>query len=165
MDLPQENKPDSSQEVPETFNYAESSSVSVLFNEKGLLSLGFGEYVYGGGAHGNHATMIASYDLAQKKALKLTDVFLPKFEKTVNAALANALRRQFNLKKNEPLTSVLFDNNIQTTTNFCITPKGILFLYNPYEIAAYAMGEIELFVPFEEVKNVLNPQFLTFLKK
>ncbi len=160
-----EEKPDTTQEVPAGFNYAESSSVDVIFNEKGLLSLGFGEYSYGGGAHGNHATMIASYDWAQKKVLKLTDVFQPKFEKTVNAALANALRRQFNLKKNDPLKSILFDNSIQSTTNFCITQKGILFLYNPYEIAAYAYGEIELFVPFEEVKNVLNPQFLTFLKK
>jgi hypothetical protein len=64
------------------------------------------------------------------------------------------------MKRNEPLSNALFENSIEPTNNFCITKKGILFLYNPYEIAAYAMGEIELFIPFEELKTVVNPRFL-----
>ncbi len=155
-----EEKPDSSGEPPALANHAESTSINVLFNEKGLLSLGFEEYAYNGGAHGNHGTAVASYDLAQKKVLKLNDVFLPKFEKIVNAALAKAVRRQFNMKANEPLKNLLFDNSIEANNNFCITQKGITFLYNPYEIAAYAYGEIELFIPFEEIKSVVNPRFL-----
>jgi Protein of unknown function (DUF3298)/Deacetylase PdaC len=155
-----EEKPDSSELAPVTMNHAESHSQYVLFNEKDLLSLGFGIYEYSGGAHGNHATGIASYDLAQKKTLKINDIFMPKFEKTLNAALAKAVRKQFGMKSNEPLSSNLFDNKIEYTNNFCITKKGILFLYNPYEIAAYAYGEIELFIPFEEVKSVVNPRFL-----
>jgi Protein of unknown function (DUF3298)/Deacetylase PdaC len=154
-----DEKPDSLGEGAATFNFAESSSMSILFNEKDWLSVGYGTYSYGGGAHGNHATNLATYDLAQKKALALNDVFLPKYEKTLSTALVSAVRRQFNIPKNEPLTTALFENKIEPTTNFCITKKGILFLYNPYEIAAYAMGEIELFIPFDEVKSIVNPRF------
>lgn len=160
LDMLAQEKPDSTAEVPYVLNYAESASISIIFNEKSLLSVGYGTYEYTGGAHGNHSTTLATYDLAQKKALTLNDVFLPKYEKTINKALANAVRRQFNIKPNEPLSNNLFGNSIESTNNFCITPKGILFLYNPYEIAAYAMGEIELFVPFQDVKSVVNPRFL-----
>ena len=160
LDMLAQEKPDSTVEVPAMLNYAESNAMSIVFNEKGLLSVGFGTYEYTGGAHGNHATSLVTYDLMQKKALTLKDVFLPKYEKTINKALANAARRQFNMKPNEPLSNNLFDNSIESTNNFCITPKGILFLYNPYEIAAYAYGEIELFIPFEEIKSVVNPRFL-----
>lgn len=160
LEMLAEEKPDSTVEAPLMLNYAESTTQSIIFNEKGLLSVGYGTYSYTGGAHGNHATILATYDLGQKKALTLNDVFLPKFEKTINNALNNAARRQFGLKANEPLSNKLFGNSIESTPNFCITPKGILFLYNPYEIAAYAYGEIELFIPFSEVKSVVNPHFL-----
>lgn len=160
LDMLAQEKPDSTVEVPAMLNYAESNSISIIFNEKGLLSIGYTTYEYTGGAHGNHSTSLATYDLAQKKALTLNDIFLPNYEKTINKALANAARRQFNMKPNEPLSNNLFDNSIEPTNNFCITPKGILFLYNPYEIAAYAYGEIELFIPFQEIKSVVNSRFL-----
>ena len=160
LDMLAEEKPDSTVEALNMLNYAESNSLSIIFNEKGLLSIGYSTYSYTGGAHGNHATNIVTYDLAQKKALTLNDVFLPKYEKTINKALANAVRRQFKMKPNEPLSNNLFDNSIKSSNNFCITSKGILFLYNPYEIAAYVYGEIELFIPFSEIKSVVNPRFL-----
>ena len=160
MDIMAQEKPDSTTEISSMLNYAQQSTMSVIFNEKGLLSVGYGNYNYTGGAHGNHSTGLSTYDLAQKKVLTLNDIFLPKYEKTISKALANAARRQFNMKPNEPLTNNLFDNVIEPTNNFCITPKGIIFLYNPYEIAAYAYGEIELFIPFSEIKSVVNPKFL-----
>lgn len=104
--------------------------------------------------------------LAKGKHLKLDNAkvgaYFDHFAKSGFISKAYIDSEKAYLKKCE---SVLFDNTIQTTTNFCVTQKGILFLYNPYEIAAYAYGEIELFIPFEEVKNVLNPLFVTFFKK
>lgn len=155
-----DEKAEETGEFSQSLNYTESSTAHVIFNEKDWLSMAYSAYSYGGGAHGNYASAVATYDLTQKRVLKLSDVFLPKFDKTLNTALTNAVRRQFSLKKTEPLSSVLFDNSIEYTNNFCITKKGITFVYNPYEIAAYAMGEIHLFIPFEEIKSVVNPRFL-----
>ncbi len=137
-------------------NYARTSEMQVLFNEKDLLSIGYSGYAFDGGAHGNYGTTLASYDLVAKKHLTLDDVFKPNYQNTVSAALDKALRKKYNLDPKETLNQFLFDNKIEATNNFAVTRKGILFNYTPYEIAAYAMGEIQLYVSFDDLKAVLK---------
>jgi Protein of unknown function (DUF3298)/Deacetylase PdaC len=137
-------------------NYARTSEIQVLFNENNLLSLGYSGYAFDGGAHGNYGTSLASYDLTTKKHLSLDDVFKPNYQKTVSAALEKALRKKYNLNPKEGLNQFLFDNTIEANNNFALTPKGILFNYTPYEIAAYAMGEIQLYLSFDDLKAVLK---------
>ncbi len=155
-----DEKPEDVAEMPYAYYYDSSSKMSVFFNENNLLSLGYTTYEYSGGAHGNYGTALASYDIKARKTVQINDVFLPKYEKTLDKALENALRKQFGLAKNAPLTEVLFEEKIVHNENFCLVEKGILFLYVPYEIAAYAMGEIALFVPFKDIKTVVKPQYL-----
>ncbi len=137
-------------------NHARTSEMQVLFNEKDLLSIGYSGYAFEGGAHGNYGTTLASYNLVTKKHLTLDDVFKPNYKKTVSAALEKALRKKYNLNPKETLNQFLFENKIEATNNFAVTRKGILFNYTPYEIAAYAMGEIQLFIPFDDIKAVLK---------
>ena len=37
--------------------------------------------------------------------------------------------------------------------------ETITFVYNPYEIAPYAVGSIELVITYNEVSQILNPSF------
>lgn len=132
------------------------SSMQVFFNENNLLTLGFMEYSYTGGAHGNYGTAVRSYDLAAKKVIKLDDVFKPGYQKKLTTALNKNARRKFGLKPNASLEGVLFEKSIKLNDNFGLTSKGIFFNYVPYEIASYAQGEIQIFVPFEEIKDILK---------
>lgn len=150
-----DEKPDSSKEYFSD-SYTQTSEMQVIFNEKDLLSVAYSTYSFGGGAHGNYGTTLASYDLATKKTLTLDAVFKPNYQKTVSIALEKALRKKYKFNPKEDLTQFLFDNKIDPTTNFALTRKGILFSYPPYEIAAYAMGEIQLYIPFDEIKSVLK---------
>ncbi len=150
-----DEKPDSSREYFSE-SYARTSEMQVLFNENGLLSVGYAAYAFEGGAHGNYGTTLASYDLVNKKQLKLGDIFKPNYEKPLSAALAKALRKKYKLNPKEGLNQFLFENTIAANENFALTQKGILFDYPPYEISAYAMGEIQLFVSFEDIKTVLK---------
>ena len=86
----------------------------------------------------------------------MDDVFKPDYQKTVSTALEKALRKKYSLNPKEDLRQFLFDEKIEATNNFAVTRKGILFNYPPYEIAAYAMGEIQLYVSFDELKAVLK---------
>ena len=36
------------------------------------------------------------------------------------------------------------------------------YTYNPYEIAPFAIGIIEIFIPYEEVRQLLRPQSIIF---
>ena len=42
--------------------------------------------------------------------------------------------------------------------NFLVTPVGIRFLYNEYEIKSYAEGQTELLIPYNKIKSLLRPQ-------
>ncbi len=142
------------------FTYENNSSVEVLYNRNDLLTLGFYSYYFSGGAHGNYSTFLTSYDLQSRKELTLDDVFLPGYESKIQPKLERAVRSRFGLGAKESLGSVLFDNSIAPTENFGLTGKGVIFNYPPYEIAAYAAGEIRLFVPFSEIRDALQPDFV-----
>lgn len=140
----------------ETLNYASESNVLIVSNTGRYLSLGFNNYSYSGGAHGLYGTTLKTFDMQQKKLVTLQDIFKDGYPNFLNAALTRACRRHFNLKSTMPLSEVLFEDILVFNNNFAYTPKGLLFNYAPYEIAAYAYGEIELFVPFEEMKDFLK---------
>ena len=42
--------------------------------------------------------------------------------------------------------------------NYVFTQEGVLFYYNPYEIAAYARGPIEFTVPYDELKGIVRKE-------
>lgn len=142
------------------FSYEENHSVEVFYNRNQLLTLGFWTYWFGGGAHGNYATELRSYDLQNRKELLLEDVFLPGYDQKLTPYLDKAARSKFSIPKNEPLGNTLFENTIPATENFGLTGRGVVFNYPPYEIAAYAMGEIRLFVPYSDIKHLLQPAFV-----
>jgi len=141
------------------WNYEEYSEANVAYNQNNLLTIGYFSYSYYGGAHGMYATGYMSYDLKNKKRLQLKDVFKPGYEEKLAIALERALRRQFQLQSDQPLSEILFEDSISLTENFGLTGKGIYFNYVPYEIASYAAGEIKLYVPFTEIKDLLQPAF------
>ena len=39
-----------------------------------------------------------------------------------------------------------------------ITPTGLSFLYNEYEIKSYAEGQTTLFIPYTQIKSLLRPK-------
>lgn len=145
-------------EYPYMYSYDQQTSLLVAWNENNRLSLGYELSLYTGGAHGNYATSYLTYDLKKGHALQLKDVFLPGFEQPLSKALETAVRKKYELTEDQALTEVLFEDSITFNENFYLTGKGIVFAYVPYEIAAYAMGQIELFIPFAEISALLQPE-------
>jgi hypothetical protein len=48
-----------------------------------------------------------------------------------------------------------FSDTIKPADNFYITRDGIGFYYNQYDIAPYASGAFDIFIPFSELNDVL----------
>lgn len=148
---------------PEAFlsvSYNYNSSVVVYFNSPELLTLGYTDYSYLGGAHGMFGTQVKSYDLETQRVLELRDILKPGYERQIGQALDRAVRVKYGLKPNQALDAILFEKEIQANENFGITDKGIFFVYTPYEIAPYAAGEIELFVSFEQISEYVQEAWL-----
>jgi hypothetical protein len=142
-----------------SFSYEQSSSVFIYCNSPTILTLGYQTYYFTGGAHGNYATAVVTYDLQEQRVIPLDEVLAPGYQAILSMALEQAIRSKYKLAEGEELTEILFDDTVAPNDNFGLTEKGIFFVYPPYEIAPYAVGEIELYIPFTEIAEVVLPRW------
>ncbi|MFI5187016.1 MAG: DUF3298 domain-containing protein [Chitinophagales bacterium] len=144
----------------ETYDYDQSDQIMVVFQSSALLTLAKFSSSYTGGAHGNYGTLFTSVDLVNNKKLRLDDVITIGGQMQLSKLLEKYFRKTYSLKDTDSLTEGgLFGNQIEPNNNFYVTAKGIGFNYLPYEIGPFAMGEINIFIPFSELNNYLQPSF------
>ncbi|MNR42176.1 hypothetical protein D3C85_1606590 [compost metagenome] len=79
---------------------------------------------------------------------------------TLQRILEKNFRKEYNVKATDALNTVLFDNYLKPNKNFYFNSSGLAFMYNPYEVASYAQGQIVVFIPFTELKPYLLPAFV-----
>ncbi|MET0635620.1 MAG: DUF3298 domain-containing protein [Chitinophagaceae bacterium] len=155
------NTPDS-EIVQSGFAYGltETSTLQIMYQSDRLLSLAHFVYSYTGGAHGNYGTLYVVADLKNKKTVKLSDVLTPAGICKLDKLLEDQFRKDRKLGARASLTGAgLFENFIKHNENFYLTGTGIGFGFTPYEIAAYAFGEINIFLPFSSITMYLQPGY------
>lgn len=151
--------------MPHAYNMEESRNMQVIYLSPTLITLSEFYYSYMGGAHGFYSTSYIPVNLVTNKQILLKDVVTPQGQKQLRVLLEKYFRLQRGLSKTQPLTDGgLFENKLEPNDNFHVTATGITFNYSPYEVASYADGEIEVFVPFSEMKAYLQPAFKTIIK-
>ncbi|WP_151087225.1 DUF3298 and DUF4163 domain-containing protein [Hymenobacter baengnokdamensis] len=137
-------------------NYEDQTATYVLCRQPNLLSLAFFHYEFRGGAHGTYATTGASYDLRTGHRLRYADIFQPAAARQLPTLLGRAVRPLVGLKPEEPLDKQLLVNTMPVTHNVFLTTGGVVFIYQPYEIASYAQGEVRVFLPLSELRPLLR---------
>ncbi|WP_276132753.1 RsiV family protein [Polluticoccus soli] len=146
-------------------SYDEQLRMWVLLNRDGWLVVECFGYDYTGGAHGIFGSSFLNIDLQRGKLWKLGDVIEGDTAR-LRPLLVEAARKYFKLKPQEKLGGVLLDLEEPTVTdNFYITPTGLTFVYNPYEITPYSAGMITLFVPYGRLYGLLTPEFSARMNK
>lgn len=138
--------------------YDLSVGYSVVYNEKDILVLNNFTYEYTGGAHGNYSSSFINIDRAEKKQLQLADILTVDSNELL-ALLDVQARLRFGLNEKQPLEARAFYSELHIPENFYIGSKGITFVYGLYEIASYADGIIELYIPYNKLTNQLTPYF------
>ncbi|WP_018630823.1 DUF3298 and DUF4163 domain-containing protein [Niabella aurantiaca] len=139
-------------------HYDQQISSNLIYNSNGYAVLSVGNYAYTGGAHGMYGQTMLCLDMKQKRALVLQDL-LNIDSATLQPLLEQHFRTRYQIAGNKPLTEVLFEDRLALTDNFYFTPGGIGFIYQPYEVAAYAFGLIDVWVPYTDLKPYLQPGF------
>jgi len=125
-------------------NYTNSTSIS--YNKNGIVVAEDYSYVFSGGAHGNYSVSYRTYD---KKIGKLIS-FYDFFDEDAYDSLLPLIEKDI---KNRDIFT--FDDSIFVTENVYFTEKGIMFVYNPYEISSYAQGIISVFISYEKIPRNL----------
>ncbi|GGG56086.1 DUF3298 and DUF4163 domain-containing protein [Hymenobacter glacieicola] len=140
-----------------TLRYEQQTSTYVLWNEGSLLSIGYFNYDYSGGAHGNYGTTVCSYDTRTGRVLRYPDIFRAGSEAQLEQLLGRYARPVLGLQPEQPLSDALFENTLPVTRNVYLTSGGAVFVYSPYEVASFAQGEIRVFVPVSGLRPLLKP--------
>jgi hypothetical protein len=105
---------------------------------------------YEGGAHGMYRTDYRVFDRSTARFVTLADIAGETALADLREAVAEALREKFELGEGERLTDAgLFEDEVELTENFFLNGNGIGFHWNPYDLAPYTFGEIEVVVPLK----------------
>lgn len=132
----------------------------ILYNDNDILSYELNRYSFTGGAHGMESTQYLVFDLTTGNKITEHDIFIDGFE----PKLADLLKKQLMFdngfeSEEQMLTSGYFSaENITPNGNFSLTNEGITYIYNPYEIGAYSLGQTEITIPFAKLLSVIKPE-------
>lgn len=127
------------------------------------------QYSYQGGAHPNSYTIFKTYDITQKRLLKL-DELLNINDKALLKIGENYFRKENDIADSTSLEDSGFfifgEGNdfeeseaygkFQFNDNFALTKNGIQFYYNSYEIGSYAVGAPSFTIPYTDLQPFLK---------
>lgn len=157
-DMKQDTPMDEQEMNSPSWNYSQSLHCILRYNAQDIVAIEQSYYSFLGGAHGNYYSTFLNIDMLQNKSLQLSDV-LNIDSASLQKILETSFRKDYHLPITKPLTGILFDPYLATTDNFYISEKGLLFVYNPYEVAAYAVGQINVFVSYTQLNKYLREDF------
>jgi hypothetical protein len=151
--------------VPEyQFPWKLERSIRVILNQSVYLTLHYTEFTYTGGAHPNSWEFYTTFDVASGREVLLSEVLNP--EATQEELRKRAEKRFRDLKgipQNASLKSYGYwftNNQFSLSKNFGLGPTGIIFYYNNYDIAPYAMGATKLVLPYDTCSDLLKTELI-----
>lgn len=139
--------------------YTAEGEVAILRQDSSLTTLQYDTYTYTGGAHGASFTGFINWNNKNNKNLTLDDILLSGYQQQLNKIAEKIFRKQENLSDTSSLARDYFfkDARFTVNNNFLITPVGLRFVYNQYEIKPFAAGQTDLLVPYNQIKKLLKP--------
>ena len=153
------------------FAYYEVSSNEILFNTCDLLSYTVSVEYYTGGAHGGHAYNNHVLYLGNGEELEEEDIFVLNYHDDLAQIIVDAIASDNNVTVPEELENMGYFNikEIYPNNNFYVDERGITYTFNEYEIAAYFVGRIDVFLSFDKIRHLMREDSpvapLVFIKK
>lgn len=118
---------------------------------------------YTGGAHGIYTTSFLNFDLRSLNVIRLDDLFEEDYQEALTDLLWKQLMADRKVGTRQELEEMGYGitGPLEPTENFYLSPKGINFYYNVYDIAPYSMGTTEITLSYEEIAPLMSSEFST----
>jgi hypothetical protein len=139
--------------------YTLDGYAKVLRQDSGLTTMELGSYSFEGGAHPVYFTYFINWDTKLDKNISLNDLFNPGYGDKLKNIGEAIFRKNEKLSDTASLATNYFftKNKFTLNNNYSITPLGIRFLYNIYEVKPFSAGTTDLFIPYTQIKSLLKP--------
>ena len=129
--------------------------VRVVWQSPVVLTVEVVESAFTGGAHGDYEASLRSYDLRTGHRIPITAV-IPD-----TAAIVPLLERGFVRAKTDsgasppPLSTLLFPEitRLPVSMHFGVVADGVQFLYNPYDVASWAVGRTDVLLTWDQLSG------------
>ena len=155
----------SEEEIPAWFSQTYSLVTFVEEGQGGVINATANYFVDMGGAHPHQWSQWLNFDFVTGRILEKDEVFHLEASADIEAMLLNKLIRmqaeehpdmQVNSLEDLQNMGFLQHTNMFIPDNFLLSKRGLLFLFNRYDIAPYSAGEIVIEVPYEEIGHYLK---------
>jgi hypothetical protein len=143
----------------ESMNWEYTETLEASSPGSQLLVISRNREYYLGGAHGMREKryFVILHDADTVQRLMLEDLIEPDAWSQLEGLILEVLRKQGNLETGVPLSQGgFFEDMVAVPDNFFLTPQGLGFHWDPYEIAPYVMGSIEVVLPYKEIQDLLK---------
>ncbi len=154
----EENAHQHSEDIGSWYAYYQTVESRVQHYRHHLLTYRLDYTEYTGGAHGIYMSSFLNLDLRTLYPLRLGDLFVTDYEEPLTNLLWLKLMADNDVSSREALEEMGFGTtgNLTPTENFFLSPQGITFYYNVYDIAPYVMGPTEIHLSWEDVAHLLE---------
>ena len=126
-------------------------NMKVLSRKDNFLTIIYTHGGYAGGAHGYYKEIYKMFDLKNNKVVLLENII----KNPENEIWSKILKNRFLAEYEESAVDMLLVDTIPLSDNFYFDKEGITFVYNQYEITAYAAGVIYIQIPFKTIEKFL----------
>ena len=139
-------------------------SDSVLFINENIFSIILQNFsFYAGAAHPNTNYYSMTFDLNTGNLVPFDNLFIKKsnYLKKISSICIKDLKKQaknFGAEFDEEMLNNGAGPKSENFSNYNITKKGLLITFNRYQVAAYVFGELEVFIPYNKIKDYINPE-------
>lgn len=142
-------------------NFSEEPPWEAYVNEKitfetdSLISVAVTTEIFSGGAHGYKTLSFLNFDLNSGKLLSKNDIF----EEDFTEFAEQKFREKQGIPEGDNINSTGFwfeKNTFNLPENIGFRGDQVVLVYNSYEIAPYAAGDIVMEIPLEEVRPFIK---------
>ncbi|WP_031426526.1 DUF3298 and DUF4163 domain-containing protein [Flavimarina sp. Hel_I_48] len=143
--------------LPSTEGYEFTSNSSISLETESLLSIAIEMYSYWGGAHGYGSTTYVNFDKKDGKQLTMDNLI--KDKQKFRELAERLFRKEEDIPETRNInnTGYFFENDtFSLPNNFGFEKDTLILIYNPYEVASYAEGQITIKIPKAEAAPFLS---------
>jgi len=149
-------------EGPKDFTSDFEIADSVWYQSVEIISIRFDGYeYYAGAAHPLTFFFSATYDLKSNKVVKLDDLFAGNYLTTISDYCIKDLVRQKDEYTKDPDISWIQEGAAPKDSNYLIynlTGNSLLITFPVYQVASYAEGPKEVYIPYSYLNDVIKPE-------
>ena len=122
----------------------------LMYQSSDVISLSITTYMNTGGAHGNLNISFLNFNAQTGKQLRNEDLLEDYL------AFTSLAKKYFEEEISDKKELYFEPDNFKLPENIGFNEDGVILLYNTYEVAPYATGITEIYIPWKELRNSLN---------